>query len=127
VTAAALLFRRGALAAALVMALGLQAPVHAQEPGDEPANSASKRPDPDNGLTVARKLCVGCHLIGDGLPAAAPTEAPAFASVANRPNQSAEALTNWLIAPHPPMPDPHLATKEIRDLGAYILSLRKSE
>jgi len=35
-----------------------------------------------------------------------------------------ERLTNWLIEPHPPMPNPNLTRVEIRDLAGYILSLK---
>ena len=87
----------------------------------------SKVPDLENGLTLARKLCTTCHLIGEPVDAPAPADVPSFPSIANRPNQSAEALTNWLMAPHAPMPDPHLTRIEIRDLTGYILSLRTAE
>jgi len=85
----------------------------------------SKVADVGNGLSVARKLCTTCHLIGEPNEGPSPADVPTFASIANRPKQSAEALTNWLMAPHQPMPDPHLTRIEIRDLTGYILSLKK--
>jgi len=87
----------------------------------------AKVPNPKNGLTLSRKLCSSCHLIGEPTNASTPADIPSFPSIANRPNQSPEALTNWLIAPHAPMPDPHLTRKEIRDIAGYILSLKTTE
>ena len=98
----------------------------AQEPelGIEPNVAESTVPDPENGKLLAGKLCVGCHLIDKGADGATPADVPSFPSIADRPNQSVEAMTTWLMAPHTPMPDPHLTRKEIRDLAGYILSLR---
>jgi mono/diheme cytochrome c family protein len=104
-------------------------PATAQTPElDERQKAAeAKLPDPKNGLVLGRKLCSMCHLIGEQPSAAVPVDVPSFPSIANRPNQSADALTNWLVAPHAPMPDPHLTRKEIRDIAQYILSLRTTE
>jgi hypothetical protein len=44
--------------------------------------------------------------------------------MARRPEQTAERLAGRLMAPHPPMPDASLTAAEIRDLAAYILSLK---
>ena len=86
----------------------------------------SKKPDIEEGLTLSRKLCVNCHLIGEPQDTTAKADVPGFASIANRPEQSMDQLTQWLMAPHAPMPDPHLTRTEIRDLAGYILSLRKA-
>ena len=104
-------------------------PAAAQTPElDERQKQAeAKMPNPKNGLILARKLCSTCHLIGEPINASTPADIPSFPSIANRPNQSAEALANWLLAPHAPMPDPHLTQKEIRDIAGYILSLRTTE
>ncbi len=96
------------------------------EPGaPEKPPLESKVADVGNGLAVARKLCTTCHLIGEPNEGPSPADVPTFASIANRPNQSPEGLTNWLMAPHQPMPDPHLTRIEIRDLTGYILSLKR--
>lgn len=122
--------RLNAFMFAAVVSLALASlPAAAQSPElDEKQNQTeSKVPDLENGLTLARKLCTTCHLIGEPANASAPADVPTFRSIANRPSQSAEALTNWLLAPHAPMPDPHLTRKEIRDLAGYILSLRAAD
>jgi mono/diheme cytochrome c family protein len=84
----------------------------------------STEPVPEDGAAVAQKLCVGCHIIERGESAAVQADVPSFASIADRPNQSFEALSAWLLQPHAPMPDPHLSRKEVRDLAGYILTLR---
>jgi mono/diheme cytochrome c family protein len=98
---------------------------HAQEHelGIEPNQKESKVPDPANGHALAGKLCVNCHLIEKATDGIAQADVPSFPVIANRSNQSIEALTNWLMASHVPMPDVHLTRVEIRDLAGYIMSL----
>jgi len=98
----------------------------AQEPelGVEPNQAESTIPDATVGKEIAGKLCVGCHVIEKTSNGNTQADVPSFPSIANRPNQSVEALSGWLMAPHAPMPDPHLTRKEIRDLAGYIVSLR---
>jgi mono/diheme cytochrome c family protein len=91
---------------------------------DAPGKTESKIPDIENGNKLARTLCAACHLIGEPANAPVPSDVPSFASIANRPNQSADHLLAWLTQPHPPMPNINLTRKEIRDLSGYILSLR---
>ena len=98
----------------------------AQEPelGVEPNQAESTIPDVAVGKEIAGKLCVGCHVLEKISSGNTQADVPSFPSIANRPNQSVEALSGWLMAPHAPMPDPHLTRKEIRDLAGYIVSLR---
>ena len=120
----------GRISSALALALVLLAPlrVHAQDPNwDLKENETeSKVPDIENGETLARKLCVGCHVLDPAADKIPQPDVPSFAAIAARPNQTIETLTTWLLAPHAPMPDPHLSRKEIRDLAGYIVSLRKA-
>lgn len=127
---------RGAvLASAFSIAIAFAVPAAlAQVPVDEPnpleqlKKKKSEAPDPSAGLQVARKLCSSCHLIGEpSTNAATPADVPSFPTVANRPDQSVDKLTGWLIQPHTPMPNLHLTRKEIRDLAAYIMSLRTTK
>jgi mono/diheme cytochrome c family protein len=98
----------------------------AQEPelGVEPNQAESTIPDVTAGKEIAGKLCVGCHLIETTTSGNTQADVPSFTSIANRPNQSVEALSGWLMAPHAPTPDPHLTRKEIRDLAGYVVSLK---
>ena len=118
------------LSPALAVAVLLSWPLglHAQEPEFElkPNERESKVPDVPNGEALARKLCVGCHVLDAGADKIPQADVPSFQTIADRPNQTQETLTTWLLAPHAPMPDPHLSRTEIRDLAGYILSLKKT-
>jgi hypothetical protein len=54
-------------------------------------------------------------------------DVPSFPTIASRPGISAEHLAGRIIIPHPAMPGVPLTTAEIRDIVAYILSLRKGD
>lgn len=94
---------------------------------DAPGKAESKKPDIDNGNKIARTLCTSCHLIGEPANAPVPSDVPTFASIANRPGQTADHISTWLTRPHPPMPNLNLTRMEIRDLTGYILSLRTAQ
>lgn len=109
-----------------VVMMASEAPAQDPELGVQPNRPESIVPVLGDGRSTAGKLCVGCHLVDDASNGIAAADIPSFTSIANRPGQSVAALTNWLTAPHLPMPDPHLTRKEIRDLAGYILSLRRA-
>ena len=124
-----ILSARNKLGVWLIMAVVLvatSATSTAQEPelGVEPNQAESTIPDVTTGKEIAGKLCVGCHVVEKTSSGNTQADVPSFPSIANRPNQSLEALSGWLMAPHAPMPDPHLTRTEIRDLAGYIVSLR---
>ena len=50
---------------------------------------------------------------------------PAFATIAKIQGFNAEAIAQFLMDPHPKMPDMQLSRDEARDLGAYIASLAR--
>jgi mono/diheme cytochrome c family protein len=116
-------------AAVLVTASTASAQVPVDQPvlPDAPGKVEPKVGDPENGLKIARALCAACHLIGEPPNSTTAADVPSFPSIADRPNQSTERLSNWLIEPHTPMPNLHLTRKEIRDLAAYILTLRSAK
>jgi mono/diheme cytochrome c family protein len=113
-----------ALAGALV-AISTSLSVGAQELGVEPNVPESTTPDVVAGKELASRLCAGCHAI-DTAATERKVDVPSFVSIADRPGQSFDALSGWLMAPHMPMPDPHLSRKEIRDLAGYIVSLKRT-
>jgi mono/diheme cytochrome c family protein len=112
------------LSAALLITLA--SPGLAQEPEVDPDLNLPESTElvPADGAAVAQKLCVGCHVIERGESAVVQADVPSFPAIADRPNQSFEALSTWLLKPHAPMPDPHLTRKEVRDLAGYILTLK---
>jgi mono/diheme cytochrome c family protein len=50
--------------------------------------------------------------------------APPFPAIANRKDQTPQRLAGAIIIPHPEMPTIQLTMSEIRDIVAYIMSLR---
>ncbi len=50
---------------------------------------------------------------------------PAFATIAKIQGFNAESIAQFLMDPHPKMPDMQLSRDEARDLGAYIASLAR--
>lgn len=79
--------------------------------------------DAGRGRALAEAWCTSCHVVAPN--AAGGDVGPAFATVANRAGQTLGGITAWLFEPHPPMPDLQLSPADFRDIGAYIMSLRK--
>jgi mono/diheme cytochrome c family protein len=75
--------------------------------------------DRDSGERLAALNCAQCHGAVD-----VPAGAPAFATIASMPSTTADALNDFLQAPHATMPDLVLSPSDRSDLIAYILSLR---
>jgi mono/diheme cytochrome c family protein len=78
-----------------------------------------------NGRALAMTWCANCHLVAP--PTANTTAAgdvPTFASVARRLPTDADLLAAFIANPHPPMPNLNLSRQDIKDLLAYISTLR---
>lgn len=75
------------------------------------------------GRDLAERWCTGCHIVGPGIRGG--TVGPEFEAVAARPDQSRAALSSWMVAPHPPMPDLNVTPQEASEIAAYIMSLRQ--
>ncbi len=89
-----------------------------------PLVSAQKAADKANGRDLAERLCTNCHQLAHGTDATAGRIAPDFAQIARKPGQANERLAGAIIIPHPEMPAVSLTMQEIRDVVAYIMSLR---
>ncbi|MEO8321352.1 MAG: c-type cytochrome [Bradyrhizobium sp.] len=85
--------------------------------------SPSFAANPDQGETLARRWCTGCHLVAADQKAAT-TEAPPFASVAKRPGFDPAKIEFLLRDPHPKMPNMALSRDEAADIAAYIGTLK---
>ena len=75
------------------------------------------------GREIAQRWCSGCHVVApgvmrDGTP-------PSFAKIAANKGMTEAALAAFLSTPHGRMPDYSLTRQEIRDVSAYILSLKR--
>ena len=85
--------------------------------------SASAAPgDPAQGEILAKRWCAACHVVAADQTRGA-DNVPAFATIAKIQGFNAESIAQFLMDPHPKMPDMQLSRDEARDLGAYIASL----
>ena len=82
------------------------------------------RPSADRGRVLAQNLCAGCHVVAGAEGAAATAGIPTLRAIATRPEQTGRRIENALIAPHAPMPDMLLSMMEIKDIIAYLDTLR---
>ncbi len=87
------------------------------------AFAAASPGNPATGKMLAEQWCASCHLVSPEQKSAT-TEAPPFQGIAGRSPSELEKLPTFLAAPHPPMPAINLSSAEIRDLVAYITSLK---
>jgi mono/diheme cytochrome c family protein len=76
------------------------------------------------GETIARMSCSSCHEIGSRR-ASSFGLAPSFVKIANTRGMTQTSIEVFLSTPHEVMPNYSLSWKEIRDVAAYIVSLRK--
>ena len=75
------------------------------------------------GQRLARRWCSACHEIGR-----APVHndvSPSFGAIAHMSSTTAMSLNACLSTPHQRMPDYSLTRQEIKDVSAYILSLKQ--
>ncbi|WP_144259666.1 cytochrome c [Methylocystis sp. ATCC 49242] len=77
--------------------------------------------DANRGAVISKRWCSSCHVVVKD-QTAANADAPSFFDIARR-RADRKQLANFLIDPHPPMPDMHLSRKEIDDIVTYIRSL----
>jgi mono/diheme cytochrome c family protein len=81
--------------------------------------------DKASGGVLARRLCVNCHIVAPGEAAQQVTPGiPSFQVIANKTDQTSQKIQDFIINPHPPMPQVQLTNFERADLAAYILSLK---
>ena len=83
--------------------------------------------DARRGYELAARLCTNCHAIDRQASSSIRVDVPSFPTIANRPGATAEHLAGRIIVPHPAMPGVPLTIAEIRDIVAYIVSLRKAD
>lgn len=81
--------------------------------------------DVAEGDRLAHTLCINCHIVDTRGPLIRTDRVPSFPWVAQQPGLTPEFVSGWLSTSHDRMPDYTLTREEIRQLTAYILSLRK--
>jgi mono/diheme cytochrome c family protein len=101
--------------------------------GSACAQDATVADDVQQGHHLALVICVYCHVAAsdqESEPILKPP-APPFAAIAQRPEVNAEFLRAFLATTHRSleakkgMPNPELLDFQIRQVSAYLLSLRK--
>lgn len=79
--------------------------------------------NPDQGETLAKRWCAGCHLVAADQKSAT-TDAPPFAAIAKRPDFDAAKIAFFLLDPHPKMPNMEISRDEASDIAAYMATLK---
>jgi mono/diheme cytochrome c family protein len=85
---------------------------------------AARAADPDNGSRLAHRWCEACHVVTPTQTRASTDTAPPFATIAARPDFDASKIAQFLMDPHPKMPNMSLSRLEAGDLAAYIGTLK---
>ena len=83
--------------------------------------ASARAADADRGGALANRWCAACHIVAAD-QTTGQDHPPPFATIAKLPNLSAETLAQFLMDPHPRMPDMQLSRQEAADLAAYIMS-----
>lgn len=96
-----------------------------QAEADDPAPSSQPPFEVMEGDRIAHTLCINCHVVDTHGPATRSDQVPSFSWIANQKGLTPTTLPAWLSTSHERMPDFSLTRAEIRNVSAYILSLRK--
>jgi mono/diheme cytochrome c family protein len=78
------------------------------------------------GRDRALLICAVCHVVAPDqqiTPVLQPP-APDFHGIVNRPSTTADSLHDFLMTPHGKMPDPMLMDQQVKELVAYMMTLR---
>ena len=86
--------------------------------------AAQPTDDSAEGRRVAGMWCISCHVIAPTAEAKSDNGVPTFAAIARRPSTTPTSLRTSLLRPHPAIQNLHATPDEMRDLIAYIMSLR---
>jgi cytochrome c len=90
------------------------------------AQDAGRSPfdDPVRGKLIAETWCASCHLVAADESRPALADVPPFTAIARRLPNDADVLAAFIIDPHPPMPNLGLSRQDIRDVLAYVATLK---
>jgi len=80
--------------------------------------------DAVNGGAIARQVCAECHAVERGQSRSYNDEAPTFDAIAKTPGMTSIALTAALRTSHRRMPNIILPDAELKDIVAYLLTLK---
>lgn len=88
---------------------------------------AQPGPNPQRGHELSTRVCRACHVVDRDASGSAQTDVPSFVVIASRPGVGADYVAARIMHPHPQMPGIPLTTQEIRDLAAYIMTLKHND
>jgi len=89
-----------------------------------PAGAQTVPGDVRHGRDLSERFCVNCHSVKSEPAATVSSDVLSFPSIAKQPGTTAERLAGRIIIPHPAMPGVQLTVRELRDIIAYIMSLK---
>ena len=108
-------------AAIILLAIGTVLQIKA----DSSAFGTMTAMDIPEGDRLAHTLCINCHVVDGRSPVVRTDRVPSFPWIAQQPGLTPEYVMGWLATSHERMKDYTLTRDEIRQLTAYIFSLRK--
>jgi mono/diheme cytochrome c family protein len=88
------------------------------------AAGTARAQDIAHGKAIADIWCSNCHRVGAEEQRTGRDTVPPFSSIARMQSTTAASLAAFLSTTHGGMPNLALSRREIRDVSAYILSLR---
>lgn len=88
------------------------------------ASAQAQDARPDRGRSIAVDRCAACHAIDRGQLRSPRPDAAPFRAIAAAPGMTELALAASLQTSHRTMPDLILEPADLRDVIAYVLSLR---
>ena len=91
---------------------------------EAPVALAQESGSAERGHRFALDACAECHAVERGIYESPLYEAPSFAEIADSEDMSSVALVPFFQTSHPSMPNFVIPADDIRDLTAYLLSLR---
>lgn len=86
--------------------------------------AAAQEADIAAGKAYAKKVCADCHAVQAGDEFSPLVVASPFQEVADTPGMTELALSVWLQSSHPTMPNIVLEQDDLRNVVAYIRSLK---
>jgi mono/diheme cytochrome c family protein len=90
------------------------------------AGNAARAQNVETGKHIAQTWCSGCHNVAAEGAKTGSDATPSFSAIAQEQSTTSISLVAFLSTPHPHMPNYVLSRTEMRDVSAYILSLRKA-
>lgn len=88
------------------------------------SGAAAQDADIEAGATYAEQVCAACHAVLANETYSPLPEATPFQTIADTPGMTELALSVWLQSSHPTMPNIVLEQDDMRNVVAYIHSLK---